>query len=349
MPLFDLFKKSPKKEPVKDDPFGSPELQKKRYDAAVEFLGVMQKHFLSSDGKAHAGTVLSAAAWLAGTSLYRSLNYKQNPAPGTVVLSNEVNEAGPKLIKLFMYYLERNGTHLRSDQLILDPPDQHKPLKDISQIQNEFQDQYNEIMKKYGLDYLDGARAGMIVCSIVFQYHCEKMKDMDPRLGAGMISIGIITGAKTSPIPLNPEGIKPETASGNHSQNNQFADVIKSIAQNSTGGTGARLVLGEGMTPMQEALSNGGKYILVHPGVLSKLKESNIDSFLLYEAAMRIEIESKIPQIDFVGTNIDILLQEWSGKPEDQAPIHVRQMLWLRTNAQGLGYQQSGNSWVLAS
>jgi len=28
MPLFDLFKKSPKKEPVKDDPFGSPELQK---------------------------------------------------------------------------------------------------------------------------------------------------------------------------------------------------------------------------------------------------------------------------------------------------------------------------------
>ena len=43
MPLFDLFKKSPKKEEPKkssfEEVFGSQELQKRRYDAAVEFLG----------------------------------------------------------------------------------------------------------------------------------------------------------------------------------------------------------------------------------------------------------------------------------------------------------------------
>ena len=100
---------------------------------------------------------------------------------------------------------------------------------------------------------------------------------------------------------------------------------------------------------MQEAQSNGGKYSLVHPGVVTKLKENYIDPFLVYEAAMRIEIESKIPRIDFAAANVDVLLQEWSGKPEAQTPIHVRQMLWLRTNAQSLGYQQSVNSWVLAS
>ena len=98
---------------------------------------------------------------------------------------------------------------------------------------------------------------------------------------------------------------------------------------------------------MQEALSNGGKYILVHPEVLNQLKQNNIDSFLVYEAAIRIEIESRIAQIDFVGANVDKLLQAWAGKPEDQAPIHVRLMLWLKNNARTYGYEQNGNSWVL--
>ena len=98
---------------------------------------------------------------------------------------------------------------------------------------------------------------------------------------------------------------------------------------------------------MQEALDNGGKYILVNPGVLSKLKESNIDPFLVYEAALHMEVESKISQIDFVNANVDKVLQEWSGKPTEQAPIHVRLALWLQVNAERYGYQQSGNSWIL--
>src|SRR5574341_92042 len=241
MPLSDLFKKSLKKEPVRDDPFGSPELQKRRYDAAMEFLGVLQANFLSSDGEGHAGTVLSVAAWLTGTSLYRSLNYKHNPAPGVMMLSNEVNEVGPKIMSIFQYYLHQNGIDLRPDQLILNPPDEHKPLKDILQIQNEFQDQYHEIMKKHGLDYLDGAKAGTIICSIVFHYHCVKRQDMDPRLGAGMISMGIITAAKTSPMPLKPEGSISLPADKAESK--------------------SRLVLGERDAAIQEALDNGGFFI----------------------------------------------------------------------------------------
>lgn len=97
MPFSNPFKKSPKQEPVKDDPFGSPEMQKKRYDAALEFLGVLQQNLLSSDGRGHAGTNLSVAAWMAGTSQYRSMNYKQDPPPGTIMLSEEVNQAWPTL------------------------------------------------------------------------------------------------------------------------------------------------------------------------------------------------------------------------------------------------------------
>ena len=103
MPFLDLFKKSPKKEPVKDNPFGSPEMQKKRYDAATEFLKVFQERIPLVDGKPHAGTVLSVGARLAGSSLYRSLNYKDDIAPGVVVPSEEVNERWPQLMNLFSY------------------------------------------------------------------------------------------------------------------------------------------------------------------------------------------------------------------------------------------------------
>jgi hypothetical protein len=342
MPLSDLFKKSPRKEPAGDDPFGSSELQKKRHDAALEFLNILQRNFLSPDGKGHAGTVLSAAAWLAGTSLYRSLNYKGDPAPGTVMLSNEVNKVWPQLMNLFMYYCQRNGIALQPDQLVLQIPDEHKPQIEIRQIQEKLQDQYNAIMKKHDLDYLDGARAGVIICSIIFHYHCTRARDIDPEVAAGIVSMGILEGAKTAPPPL-----KPESSSTSASQNNQPADLLKSIAQNSTDGSGARLVLGEGMTPMQEALHNGGRYILVHPEVSNQLKQNNIDPFLVYEAALYTEIASSIPRIDFAGVNVDELLQSWSGKPEEQAPIHVRQALWLQRNANQFGYEKSGNSWTL--
>jgi hypothetical protein len=360
MPFSNLFKKSPKKEPVQtpqsraakpstDESFFSPEMQKKRYDAAMEFIKNFQERMLLVDGKPHAGTVLSVVARLAGTSLYRSLNYNNNAVPGTVVLSNEVNEAWPQLMNLFAFYCKQNGIDVMSKPTVTQFPERYKPLMTVEQVQQEYQDLYNEIMKKHGLDYLNGARAGMVVCSITFQYHCMKVKDIDPYVATGIIAMGIVEGAKTAPPPLGSEGAKPAStpASVNNARNSQFMEVAASIAKNSMDGSGTRLVLGEGMSSMQEALTNGGKYILVHPGVVDKLKQSNIDPFLVYEAALRIEVESKIPQIDFVGASVDELLREWGGKPQDQAPIHVRQVLWLNANAASLGYERHGNRWML--
>ena len=98
---------------------------------------------------------------------------------------------------------------------------------------------------------------------------------------------------------------------------------------------------------MKEALGNGGKFILVHPEVEKQLKQGKIDVYLIYVTALIIELESKIAQIDFVGVNVEELLQERSGKPAEQAPIHARLILWLKENAEHYGYQQSGDSWVL--
>jgi len=328
MPLSDLFKKSPKKESPKDDPFGSPELQKKRYDAAMEFVKILQERFFASEGKAHAGTVLSTAARLAGTSLYRSLNYKNDITPGIVVLSNEVNEAWPQLMNLFGLYCKQSGIDVMSKPPVTVFPEQDKPRMDVAQVQQKFQDRYNEIMKRYGLDYLNGARSGMIACSIIFQYHCTVAKDIDPHVATGIVAMGVVEGAKTAPPPLG-LGASIDSVSEKRAKNNN------------------RLVLGEHDVAIQEALDHGGVFIDLNPEVLRTLQAGNIDPYLIYEKAMLNQIEAKILRIDFVKSDVDELFGEWKSKSHANAPIHVRLMLWLKDNAKTYGYEQSENSWVL--
>jgi hypothetical protein len=321
MPLLDRFKKPVKKEAVKSDPFGSLEMQKKRFDAAKEFLGILQEKFFSADGKVHAGTTLSIAAWMAGTSLYRSMSYKQNIPPGTIMLSEEINKAWPELLNLFLYYCQRSGIELKPEQWVTKTPDEYKPQMEMLEAQKQFQDIYNAIMKRYDLDYLDGARAGMIVCSIVFQHHCTVARDIDLNVAAGIMSMGIVAGAKTVPPPLG-SGDKPKTKEG-------------------------RLVLGEDDAAIQDALAHGGIFIDPGPEIVRMLQQSNIDPYLIYEQAMLSEIKKRISRIDFIKVDVDQLFKDWSGKSAAQAPTYVRLIFWLKNNADGYGYQQAGNSWVL--
>jgi hypothetical protein len=108
-----------------------------------------------------------------------------------------------------------------------------------------------------------------------------------------------------------------------------------------------RLVLGEREAAMQEARDQGGAFIDPNPGVLRMLQEGNIDPYLIYERALIQKIEGKIGRIDFIKANVEDLYDEWKGKPESQAPIHVRLILWLKNNAGTYGYEQRGNSWIL--
>jgi len=147
---------------------------------------------------------------------------------------------------------------------------------------------------------------------------------------------------------------KPESpghapGQGTAFQNKQVTEVIKSVAANSIDGAGDRLILGEGMLPMQASLESGGKYILVHPAILRELQQRNIDPFLIYEAALRMELASRIRRIDLIGGDIDQFIQAWNNRPRQQAPMHVRQVLWLAENANASGYERSGNSWILKS
>lgn len=231
-------------------------------------------------------------------------------------------------MNMFAFYCKQNGFDVMSKPLVTKFSEQDKPRMEVEWVLAEYQDQYHEIMQRHGLDTLNGARAGMVVCSIVFLHHCKTAKDIDPYVAAGIVAMGIVEGAKTAPPPLGSGG-SMDSASENKVKSNN------------------RLVLGEREAAVQEARDHGGVFIDPNPGVLKTLQAANIDPYLIYEKAMLDQIEAKIPRIDFVKANVEDLFHAWKGKPNDQAPIHVRLILWLKINARQYGYEQSGNSWVL--
>ena len=183
--------------------FGDPSLQEKRVAAATDVMRLFDKFFNPTEEDVHVETVLFSAACLAGTSLFRSFGYSQNTEPGTVVLSDQANQAGSNLMKLFMFFIQKYGVSLKPNQLVTTFSNSNKPQMTILQIQENLQGSYHAIMEKHGLSYLDGARAGIVVCSMLFDHHCIDRKDIDLGLGAGIIGRGLVEGSKTTPFPLD--------------------------------------------------------------------------------------------------------------------------------------------------
>lgn len=335
MPLSKLFNKSPKRKPQKpsqkvsiNDILGPPALQKNRFNAAIDVMALFERCFKPTQGNVHPETVLFAAAWLAGTSLNRSFGYGQKSKPGTIVLSEKANQEWPELMGLFIFYTQKKGVNLNFTQLITELPDKHKPQKSILEIQEELQDSYHAIMKKHRLDYVDGARAGVVACSMVFIYHCVNRKDIDPRLGAGIIGMGLVEGAKTCPLPLNPQKVKAAL-------DNSTQDTPANIS---------RFVIGDLGDVISDIRENGGQYLQLHPLVEAKLKDGNIDPKEVYIASLKSQLEAKVSRVDFVKINLDeILCQE----KNDQMPIPVFLAHWLHDKAEEYGYKREGNSWVI--
>jgi len=338
MPLSDLFKKSSKKDtnqpkantakPWMDNPLASKDVQKKRYDAAMEFLTLFQQRMPPVDGKPHPGTVLSTVARLAGTSLFRAVHSNKEFPAGNFILSEGVNEAYPQLLNLFAVYCKQNGLDVMAKPTVTTFPENDKPLMTLEQTRAEYQKTYNEVMQKHGLDDLEGARAGMVVCSMIFQYHCIRSKDIDPYVATGIVAMGIVEGAKTAPQPLGAKS--------------PVSDQTEKKEENSN-----RLILGEQGDVLREAAANGGVHIVLNPGVLQALQQGGIDPYVIHEQGVKKQMDEKIPRIDFIQADVDALFNEWKGKSLDKAPEYVRLIFWLKDNASTHGYEQHGNSWLL--
>ena len=177
---------------------------KKGRDAAIEFIPILRNKLAFRDGSVHAGTILSAAAWLTGTSLYRSFHPKDELPPGTTIKSDAINKEWESLMFLFEQYNFQKAD-IPVGHLILAAladGDKHKPKVEMTYVQKELLDKYNAVMKKYGFNSMDAARAGVVLCSVLFQLHSTMLKEIDPYVAAGIVAQGIIEAAKTVPPPM---------------------------------------------------------------------------------------------------------------------------------------------------
>ena len=177
---------------------------KKGRAAAIEFVPILRNKLASRDGSIHAGTILSAAAWLTGTSLHRAFHAKDELPPGTTIKSNDVNKEWESLMYLFEQYNFQKAD-IPVGHLILAAlaeGDTHQPRVEMAYVQKELQDQYHALMKRHGFSGLDAARAGVVLCSVLFQLHSTTNKEIDPYVAAGIVARGIIEAAKTMPPPL---------------------------------------------------------------------------------------------------------------------------------------------------
>ena len=71
------------------------------------------------------------------------------------------------------------------------------PQKTLLEIQEQFQDRYNEIMRQHGFDYMEGAKTGAVVCALLVKVYALRRKDLEPKLAASIVSMGFVEGAKT--------------------------------------------------------------------------------------------------------------------------------------------------------
>ena len=331
MPL-NFFKRSKQPEKTSKQNVGSSQnlntqvQQKKRYDAALEFLEAFQTRMPLRHGRPHPGTALSVAARLAGTSLFRAINQRE-VGPDVVVLSEEVNKAYPKLLNMFAHYNKKSGIDVMAKPPVTTFPEGDKPLMSLSQIQAEYQNQYNEIMQKHGLDYTESAYAGMIVASIIFDFHCIKNKDIDPYIATGIVAMGVVEGAKTGPVPLD----------------EKKAEEYKMPP--SPPASVSRFVVGELGAMIEDVRKHGGQYTQLNPAVEAALKAKNIDPKLVYIQGLESQLEEKVGRVDFVQMDIETVLRQ---AKNDKMPIPVSLAHWMNENSGKYGYQREGNSWVLA-
>jgi hypothetical protein len=212
MLLSDVIKKFGKAEPMQvkeeapqleeESPSVPAKLRRGRA-AALEFLPLLKAKLIASNGDLHAGTMLSAAAWLTGTSLYRSFHFDEEDRLGTVLKADEINREWERLVYLLEQYNFQKAD-IPVGRLVLaamGAPEFFRSQVDMLVVQSELQEQYNAVMQKHGFDYLSGARVGVILCSTLIQQY-SGARIIDAEAAAGVVAQGIFEAASAVPPPL---------------------------------------------------------------------------------------------------------------------------------------------------
>lgn len=174
-------------------------LEKKHFDAAK----AMTEIFIAKLGlnrAVHCETVIAAAARMAGTLLFRTFGFDTTKIePGTVVLSEEANEKGPRLLGIVGGMLQRYGLELDPQKLAKITDHGEAPRLTVTEMQALLEADLNSVREKFGLSLEGGAQA----CALAAAWWIkESAPTIGLEVGFNIAQYGLIEGCKTAPLPL---------------------------------------------------------------------------------------------------------------------------------------------------
>ncbi len=164
--------------------------------AASEF-GTEALQAFDQGGTFPAETVIGSVARMAGSFLFRSFELPLTGIqPGAVVMSEQANQQGPRLIQILSAVLRSVGVDLDPSKL---SASQHaaKGLNvSFLETQGFLEERFAAIRDKYELEDGEAADSAAVATALLIK-NCSKL--LDPHVGFSLAVHGFIEGSKTAP------------------------------------------------------------------------------------------------------------------------------------------------------
>lgn len=171
-------------------------LSQAQLNAASEF-GTTAMQTFDGGGTFPAETVIGSVARMAGSFLMRSFGLPMTGIqPGSVVLSEQANQQGPRLVQVLGAVLQGIGVKLDQSRLSANPAAAGHLQEPFLETQEALEMQFAGIRNKYGLSDAEAADS-VVVATAVLIKNCAS--SLDPHVGFGLAVYGFIEGTKTAP------------------------------------------------------------------------------------------------------------------------------------------------------
>jgi len=176
-------------------------LNQAQLQAASEFGTAAMKAF-DQDGTFPAEIVIGSVARMAGSFLFRSFGLPLTGIqPGSVVLSEQANQQGPRLVQILGGVLESMGVKLDSSKLSASQRTMKGQRESFLETQEVLEMRFAAIRAKYGLSDGEAADSAALATAVLIK-NCASL--LDPHVGFGLAVYGFIEGAKTAPAVPDP-------------------------------------------------------------------------------------------------------------------------------------------------
>jgi len=171
-------------------------LNQVQLQAAGEF-GTAAMQAFDQGGTFPAEMVIGATARMAGSFLFRSLGLPLTGVQaGSVVLSEQANQQGPRLIQILATVLQNIGVKLDSSKLSAAQGAPRGLEESFLETQKVLETRFVAIRERHGLSDGEAADSVAVAAAILIK-RCSN--SLDPHVGFALAVYAFIEGSKTAP------------------------------------------------------------------------------------------------------------------------------------------------------